>query len=76
MKKVHVGMAHAEEVEQLRKDVDAYSIALLTRDDFKPTLDNKIEARFLDLVQDMSGMSIRRSRRVKSCIVFRQTRDG
>ena len=57
VKKAQLEMAHAEEKERLRKDVDEYSAALLARDDFKPTPDNEIKARFLDLVQDVDDLA-------------------
>jgi hypothetical protein len=57
VKKAQLEMAHAEEKERLRKDVDAYSAALLARDDFKPTPDNEIKTRFLDLVQDVDALA-------------------
>jgi hypothetical protein len=57
VQKTQLEMAHAEEKERLRKDVDAYSAALLARDDFKPTPDNEIKARFQDLVQDVDALA-------------------
>jgi len=52
-----VEMAHVEERKRLRKDVDAYSVALLARDQFTPKPDNEIKARFLDLVQDVDALA-------------------
>jgi hypothetical protein len=55
--KAQLEIAHAEETKLLRKDVDAYSAALLQRDDFKPMPDNEIKAKFLDLVQDVDTLA-------------------
>jgi hypothetical protein len=49
--------AHAKDKEQLRKDLDEYSRALLARDNFQPISDSEIEARFLDLVQDVDALA-------------------
>jgi len=49
--------AHAKDKEQLRKDIDEYSRALLARDNFQPISDSEIEARFLDLVQDVDALA-------------------
>lgn len=49
--------AHAEETKRLRRDIEAYSKDLLTRDDFKPMLDNEIKGRFLDLAQEIDTLA-------------------
>ncbi|KAH0556985.1 hypothetical protein GP486_005224 [Trichoglossum hirsutum] len=55
--KAKLEMVHAEAKERLQKDVNAYSAALLSRDNFKPTPDNEIKARFLELVQDVDTLA-------------------
>ena len=56
-KKAQLESMHATEKRRLQKDIEAYSGALLTRDEFKPMPDNEIKARFLDLVQEIDALA-------------------
>jgi len=48
---------HAEDKERLRREVNAYSSALLARDDFKPMLDDQIKTKFLDIARDVDALA-------------------
>jgi ribosomal protein S17E len=55
--KAQLEEAHAAETKRLRRDIEAYSEDLLTRDDFKPMMDNEIKGRFLDLAQEIDTLA-------------------
>ncbi|PVH78396.1 hypothetical protein DL98DRAFT_533871 [Cadophora sp. DSE1049] len=48
---------HTEETAKLRKDVDAFSQALLQRDKFEAMSDKEMKARFSDLAQDVETLA-------------------
>jgi chromosome segregation ATPase len=56
-KKMQLVVAHTVEKKRLRRDIEAYSGALLARDDFKLMSDNQVEARFLDLAQEVDDLA-------------------
>jgi DNA repair exonuclease SbcCD ATPase subunit len=55
-KKELLESSHAEATSQLRNDVEAYSQALLARDDFKPMPDNEIKSKFEDLAEEVKNL--------------------
>jgi hypothetical protein len=65
--------AHAAEKTRVRRDVDVYSRALLTRAEFKPIPDNELKSDLWILYRrsmlwlDLNGSPIRRRGQIKSC---------
>lgn len=55
-KKAQLEAVHAQSTSQLKNDVEAYSAALLARDDFTPMADNEIKSRFADLTEDVKTL--------------------
>jgi len=56
-KKAQLEAAHAAETKHLRKDIEAYTKALLARDEFKPMPDTEIKARFQDLAEEVDTLA-------------------
>jgi hypothetical protein len=56
-RELQLEMSHAAETKRLRRDIEAYSGALLARDEFKPIPDDEIKSRFMDLAQEIDALA-------------------